>query len=65
MDGKLTRKKGSWFEWEQWQKRESIGSRNLRPKLSVMEDANGGLSVPKGSIPSIGRKRKTISGYEG
>ena len=24
-----------------------------------MEDANGGLSVPKGSVPVVGRKSKT------
>ena len=25
-----------------------------------MEYANGGLSLPKGSVPAIGRKRKTL-----
>ena len=30
-----------------------------------MEDANGGLSVAKGSIPTIRRKNKTIGDYEG
>ena len=34
-------------------------------KLSVMEDANGGVSVPEGSVPSIGWKRKIVGGYEG
>ena len=30
-----------------------------------MEDANGGLSIPKGSIPTIRRKIKTTDDYEG
>ena len=30
-----------------------------------MEDANGGLSVPEGSVPSVGQKRKTTGSYEG
>ena len=30
-----------------------------------MEDETGGLFVPKGSIPTVGRKRKTTSDYEG
>ena len=30
-----------------------------------MEDENGGLSVPEGSIPTIGRKNKTSGDYEG
>ena len=30
-----------------------------------MEDANGGLSIPEGSIPTIGRKNKTVNDYEG
>ena len=29
-----------------------------------MEDANGGLSVPKGSIPTIGKKNKTTDDNE-
>ena len=29
LDGKLVGKKGSWFKWEQWQKNESLGSRNF------------------------------------
>ena len=32
MVGKLTGKKGSWFELEQWRKKESLGSRNLMAK---------------------------------
>ena len=30
-----------------------------------MEDTNGGLSVPEGSIPTVGKKNKTIDDYEG
>ena len=30
-----------------------------------MEDENGGLSIPEGSVPSIGQKRKIVSDYEG
>ena len=30
-----------------------------------MEDENGGLYVPEGSIPTIGWKNKTIGDYEG
>ena len=30
-----------------------------------MEDANGGLSVPKWSIPTIGWKIKIVHDYEG
>ena len=29
---KLARKKGSWFKWKQWWKKESLGSRNLMDK---------------------------------
>ena len=29
-----------------------------------MEDANGGLSILEGSIPTIGRKNKTVRDYE-
>ena len=31
---KLAIKKGSWFEWEQWRKMVSLGSRNLTAKTS-------------------------------
>ena len=30
-----------------------------------MEDENGGLSVPEGFVPVVGKKRKIIDGYEG
>ena len=30
-----------------------------------MEDAIGGLSVPEGSVPIVGWKRKKDDGYEG
>ena len=30
-----------------------------------MEDENGGLYVPEGSVPTIGRKRKIVDDYEG
>ena len=30
-----------------------------------MEDENGGLSVPEGSILAIGKKMKTTNDYEG
>ena len=30
-----------------------------------MEDANGGLSVLEGFVPTIGQKIKIASGYEG
>ena len=30
-----------------------------------MEDANGGLSILEGSVPTVGRKRKIVSDYEG
>ena len=30
-----------------------------------MEDANGGLYVKEGYIPTIGKKNKTIDNYEG
>ena len=36
----------------------------FRQKLSVMEDANGGLSVPERSVLVVGRKSKTAGGYE-
>ena len=62
--GKLAGKKGSRFEWEQWRKKESLGSRNLTTK-TIMEDANGGLSVLERSIPIVGQKNKTTSDYEG
>ena len=29
-----------------------------------MEDANGGLSIPEGSIPTIGRNNKIVDDYE-
>ena len=61
--GKLAGKKGYWFEWEQWQKKESLGSRNLRAK--IMEDVNGGLYVLEESIPTVGWKNKTTDEYEG
>jgi hypothetical protein len=31
-----------------------------RPKLPVMEDADGRLFILKGSIPTIGRNRKEV-----
>ena len=30
-----------------------------------MEDANGGLSTPKGFVPTVGWKIKIVSDYEG
>ena len=63
--GKLAGNKGSWFEWEQWKKKECLGSINLMVKTAVMEYANGGLFVPGGSVPAIGRKSKKVIGYEG
>ena len=30
-----------------------------------MEDANGGLSVIEGSIPTVGRKNKIVEDYDG
>jgi hypothetical protein len=30
-----------------------------------MEDADGRLFISKGSIPTIGRNRKEVGGYEG
>ena len=30
-----------------------------------MEYENGGLSVPEGSLPAVGWKRKIAGGYEG
>ena len=30
-----------------------------------MEDASGGLFVPKGYVPTVGRKRKQFNDYEG
>ena len=30
-----------------------------------MEDANGGLSVLKEYVPTIGRKKKPVDDYEG
>ena len=30
-----------------------------------MEDANGGLSLPEGFGPTVGRKIKIVDGYEG
>ena len=35
------------------------------PKLPIIEDENGGLSVPEGSIPIVGWKNKTTNDYEG
>ena len=32
MASKLAGKKGSWFEWEKWRKKESLGSKNLTTK---------------------------------
>ena len=32
MAGKLAGKKGCWFEWEKWKKKENLGSRNLTAK---------------------------------
>ena len=34
MDGKLVGNKGSRFEWEQWRKKESLGSRNFTAKTT-------------------------------
>jgi hypothetical protein len=30
LDDKLIGKEGSWFKWEQWQKKESLGSRSCQ-----------------------------------
>ena len=65
MARKLAGKKGSWSEWEKWKKKKSLGLRNLMRKLLFMEDANGGLFVPEGSIPTVGKKNKTTNNYEG
>ena len=65
MASKLVGKKGSWFTWEKWKKKENLGLINLMEKLPVMEDENGGLSIPKGSIPTVGQKNKTTNDYEG
>ena len=29
-----------------------------------MEDANGGLFVPEGYVPTVGKKRKIVEDYE-
>ena len=35
------------------------------PKLPVMEDANGILSISKGSFTSVGQKIKAVDEHEG
>ena len=44
---------------------ESLGSRNLTYKTTVMEDAHGRLFISEGSIPTIERSSKEADGYEG
>ena len=34
-------------------------------KLSIMEDANAGLSLPEGSVLAVGWKIKIVGSYEG
>ena len=64
MANKLTGEKGSWFEWEQWKKMVSLGLRNLTPKLLVVEDADGRLSISEKSVPTIEWKDKEADEYE-
>ena len=44
---------------------ESLRSRNLTTKLSIMEDVDGRLFILEGFIPTIGRNRKEVDGHEG
>jgi hypothetical protein len=62
---KLVGKEGSWFEWEQWWKKESLGSRSLMDQnYQAMEDANGGLSISEEYFPTIGWNNKEVDDYE-
>ena len=64
MADKLAGKKGSWFEWEQWRKMVSLGSRNLTAKIPTVEDADGRLSVSERSVPTIEQKNKEAGGHD-
>jgi hypothetical protein len=44
---------------------ESLGSRNLTDKTTVMEDADGILFISEGSIPTIGWNSKEADSHEG
>ena len=64
MADKLAGKKGSWFEWEQWQKMVNLGSRNLMAKTSIVEDADGRLSISERSVAAIEKKKKEAGGHD-
>ena len=58
--GKLIGKRGSWFQWEQWKKKEILGSIISTTKTTIYGRCKWRTIYTKRIIPIVGWKNKTM-----